>query len=478
VSAAIADLLAHAPAVCACRDALGDGRDAWVVGGAVRDAALGRDVTDVDLAVAGNEEEAAAAIARAAHGPAFQLSEAFATWRVMAGDGSWHVDVARLRGDGIEADLALRDFTVNSIAVPLADPAAPALDPHGGIADLESRTLRATSERSFADDPLRIMRAARIAAALALEIDDRTTELARAQAPRAAEPASERQFMELRLLITGPDPIRGLALLDLLGATAEVLPELDELHGVVQNPNHHLDVYDHTIEVLRRLLEMESELDRFAGERAADVAGLLAAPLADEMTRAGALRLGALVHDLGKPATREARGDYVTFIGHDREGALIVASICERLKVSRRLTRHLQGLTLHHLRLGFLVHERPLSRRRIYEYLHDTGDVAADVTLLSVADRLAARGEGPIAGPEMVDAHVELAREMLAAAVEWHRAGPPRPPIRGDELAAELGLDPGPELGRLLAEIEAAVYAGEVTSRGDAIAFARDLVSG
>jgi len=478
VSPSIADRLARAPAVRACRDGLGDARDAWVVGGAVRDAALGRDVTDVDLAVAGNEREAAGAIARAAGGPVFQLSEEFATWRVMAGEGSWHVDVARLRGDGIEADLALRDFTVNSIAVPLADPAAPALDPHGGIADLESHTLRAISDRSFADDPLRIMRAARIAAALAFEIDDRTAELARAEASRAAEPAGERQFTELRLLITGPDPIRGIELLDLLGATAAVLPELDELHGVVQNPNHHLDVYDHTIELLRRLLEVEAELHRLGGQRSADGAGALSKPVGDDLSRAGALRLGALVHDVGKPATRQQRGDYVTFIGHDREGTLIVASICERLKVSRRLTRHLQGLTLHHLRLGFLVHERPLSRRRIYEYLRDTGDVAADVTLLSVADRLAARGEGPIAGPEMVEAHVELARDMLAAAVDWHREGPPRSPIRGDELAAELDLDPGPELGRLLAEIEAAVYAGDVTSREDAIAFARDLVSG
>jgi putative nucleotidyltransferase with HDIG domain len=260
-----------------------------------------------------------------------------------------------------------------------------------------------------------------------------------------------------------------------LGATPQVLPELEALRGVEQNPNHHLDVHSHTIEVMRRLLEVEADLERYAGGRAPEVAALLAEPLADELTRGGALRFGAVVHDMGKPATRGRHGDYVTFIGHDREGAVIVGSMCERLKASRRLTRHLQGLTLHHLRLGFLARERPLSRRRTYEYLRDTDPVGADVTLLTVADRLAARGQGPIAGPEMVQAHLELASEMLGAALDWRRDGPPKSPIPGDELAAQLGISPGPELGRIIGEVEAAVYAGEVGDADDAVAFARRL---
>jgi poly(A) polymerase len=476
VSAPISDLLGEAPALRACREALNGAEDVWVVGGAVRQAALGRRVVDVDLTVAGDAGAAAAAIARAAGGPMFQLSEEFATWRALAADGSWHVDVVRLRGETLEDDLAARDFTVNAIAVPLADPAATPLDPTGGLADLESRVLRSVSERSFIDDPLRVLRGVRIAAEIPLEVDPGTAGLARAAAGRLAETAGERQLAELRLMLTGPDPVRGLDLLDELGATPVVLPEVDALRGVEQNPNHHLDVHGHTIEVLRNLLEVEQDLDRFAGRCGPEVAELLAEPLADEFTRGGALRFGALVHDVGKPATRGERGGYVTFIGHDRVGAEMVAGLCRRLKSSRRLERHLQGLTLHHLRLGFLVHDRPLPPRRTYEYLRDTDPVAADVTLLSVADRLAARGEGPIAGPEMVQAHLELGREMLAAALEWRRAGPPRSPIPGDELAAELGIEPGPELGRLLGEVEAAVYAGEVESRDDAVALARGLV--
>ena len=156
-------------------------------------------------------------------------------------------------------------------------------------------------------------------------------------------------------------------------------------------------------------------------------------------------------------------------------GARLISEICRRLRTSRRLSAHLQGLARHHLRLGFLIHQRPLSRRDVFAYLEATGPVAVDVTLLSVADRLAARGTGPIAGPEMVEAHLDLAREMLPDALAWHREGPPRPPISGDELAEELGPLPGPEIGRLLEELRAASFAGEISDRAEALALARSL---
>ncbi len=125
----------------------------------------------------------------------------------------------------------------------------------------------------------------------------------------------------------------------------------------------------------------------------------------------------------------------------------IVGALCGRLRASRALARHLEALTLHHLRLGFLVGEAPLPPRRVHAYLRETEPVAVDVTLLSVADRLAARGSAALAGEEAVEAHLRLAREMLAAALDWRRDGPPEPLLRGDELAAELGIREGPELG-------------------------------
>jgi poly(A) polymerase len=463
----LAERLDAAPAVDLARRALGEDAQVWVVGGAVRDAALDIDVTDVDLAVDGDPALSAKTIAREGGGHAFELSAEFRTWRAVAADGSWQVDVTALRGETIEADLGDRDFTIGAVAVPLRG--GEPLDPYAGLADLDRGLLRVVSERSFDADPLRLLRAARLAAALRLEIDPGTVSLARREAGRAVQSAGERQLAELRQLLGGPDPLRGLALLDELGLTAVVLPELEALRGVEQGPNHHLDVHGHTLAVLERTLEVEADLERFGGERAAELEALLAEPLADEVSRGTALRFGALLHDIGKPATRAERDGFVTFLGHDRDGVQIVGGLCARLRASRTLTRHLQDLTLHHLRLGFLVHEAPLPPRRVHEYLRATDPVGADVTLLTIADRLSARGSGPLATEEAIEAHLALAREMLAAALDWRRQGPPKPLLRGDELAAELGIAEGPELGQLLAELEAAQYAGEVADREAAI---------
>lgn len=475
MSPPLTDALAAAPSIAAARTALEEHPDpVWIVGGAIRDALLGEPVADADLAVQRGEEEGAArAIAGVAGGSVFPLSEEYATWRAVAPSGGWHLDVSGLRAESIEDDLRARDFTVNAIALPLAG--GEPIDPAGGIADADARILRATSEGAFAEDPLRLLRAARLAAGLGLSLDGKTIELARAHATRAADPAGERQFAELRRIVAGRDPLTGLRLMEELALLPVVLPELETLRGVVQNPNHHLDVLGHTLAVLEEWLGIEADLPGFARDLAHQVEEFLAEPLADELTRQGALRFGALFHDLGKPDTRAEGAGYVTFTGHDEVGAQIIGSICRRLRTSRALSGHLRGLALHHLRLGFLIHQRPLSRRAVYDYLVATEPVAADVTLLTVADRLAARGEGPLASPEMVNAHLDLAREMLEEALAWHRDGSPRPPISGDDLADELGLSPGPEMGRVLEELRAEAFTGEIRGREQALERARQL---
>jgi hypothetical protein len=183
----VADRLATAPPADLARRALEGGSEAWIVGGAVRDAALGREVTDLDLAVAGDPAAAARAIARESGGHAFELSAEFGTWRVVASDRSRQIDATALRGETIEADLAARDFTVGAVAVPLAG--GEPLDPYGGLTDLEGGLLRAVGEGSFSEDPLRLLRAARLASELELAIDPGTVVLARATGPAPRPPA-------------------------------------------------------------------------------------------------------------------------------------------------------------------------------------------------------------------------------------------------------------------------------------------------
>jgi poly(A) polymerase len=438
----------------------------WIVGGALRDELLGREVTDVDIAVEGDPEAAARELAAELRGPVFQLSEAFGAWRVVDRGGGRLYDFAPLQGATIEEDLAKRDFTVNAMARPLEAQGGELIDPLGGRADIESRTLRVLGPAAYENDALRPLRLARFAAELGFTPDDETDRLTAAAAPRVAEASGERIFAELRRLVLAPGAVQGLALADRLGLVRAVLPELADLHDVEQSHYHHLDVYGHTLEVLERLIELEREA---SGE----LREVLDEPLADELTRGEALRFGALLHDIGKPATHQVREDgRVTFMGHDRLGESMVRGICRRLRTSERLCRFLEGVTRHHLVLGFLVRERPLDRHAVYRYLERTSPVEVEVTLLSVADRLATRGKN---AERAIDAHLQLAEELMPAALEWRRSGPPRVPLRGDELADELGIEPGPELGRLLDELAEAAYAGEATDRQQAIDLARTL---
>jgi poly(A) polymerase len=227
--------------------------------------------------------------------------------------------------------------------------------------------------------------------------------------------------------------------------------------------------------VLQAAIDLERDpAATLGGEHAEAVRAFLSETLADEVTRGQALRFAALFHDIAKPATQGRRDDgHVTFFDHDKQGAATSRAILTRLKTSERLRAHVAALARHHLRLGFLVHKRPLSRRDVYGYLTACAPVELDVTLLSVADRLATRGDN--AGPAIA-AHVELAAEMTGEALAWRAAGTPEPLVRGDVLAAALEIEPGPALGPLLAAIAEARFAGDVADEAAAIAYARTLL--
>jgi poly(A) polymerase len=449
------------------------GIEAWLVGGVVRDALLGRPLADIDLAVAGDAEAAARVTSQTLGGPRFPLSEEFGGWRVLSKDRAVAADISPLQGETIDQDLARRDFALNAVALPLAGGAP--IDPFGGLDDAAAGVLRVLGAQSYADDPLRTLRLVRLAAELGMTPDAETERLTAAAAPRLTEPSGERVFGELRRLLVAPGVLDGFELARRLGVLAAALPEIDALQGVEQSHYHHLDVYGHTIAVLEQQIELlrPDRLQELFGDAAPELSAVLAEPLADGLTRADALRFGALFHDVAKPLTRGVREDgRVTFIGHDAAGEQLVGEVFGRLRASERLRRHVGALARHHLALGFLVHERPLDRTKVYGYLSRCDPVEVDVSLLSCADRLATRGRN---AERAIAAHLEIARELIGPALRWRADGPPRPPLRGDELAAALGIEPGPELGRLLGRLSEAAYTGEATTRDEAVALAREL---
>lgn len=449
----------------------------WLVGGAIRDRLLGRRTSDYDVAVAVEVPRLARQVAASVGAFAFELSHGFGAWRIVPRGGGdtpdWQLDLLPVVNGSIEADLAQRDLTVNALAQELGSDQV--IDPFEGCRDLERRCLRMVSSEAFERDPLRCLRLARLACELSFAVDPQTAAAAGQSAPGLERVAPERIFDEFKRIVCGPDPVAGLGLTEELRITAVILPELLALKGIEQSRFHHLDAHDHTLAVLSETVRLEREPAEHLGSCAGSADAVLSAPLANGLTRWQALRFGALLHDIAKPQTREVRADgRVTFMGHDVAGAEMTVEILARMRTATRLREHVAGLALNHLRLGFLVHRMPLSRRAVYDYLKQCEPVGVDVTVLSVADRLATRGDR---AEEAIAAHLRLSDQLLCEALRW-LAEPPRPPVRGDELANALDLTPGPAIGRLLEELRAAAFAQEISSPEEAIERARELASG
>jgi putative nucleotidyltransferase with HDIG domain len=440
----------------------------------VRDALLGRPFADLDVAVAGDAGDAAAALARRAGATCFPLSRAFGAWRVQGGRLPFAVDLMPLQGGDLAEDLARRDLTVNALAVPVAgEPAV--IDDHGGLADLRERRLRLVRPTALRDDPVRLLRLARLAEALGFAVDRAAIERAREASPRLWDAPGERLADELGRLLRLDRPDRAFRRLDELGALGALVPELEASRGLDQSPYHHRDVLGHTLEVVEHAVELVADPEPVFRSRAARVSATLHAPLADDLTRGQALGLPALLHDMAKPATRDVTPEgRVTFMGHDRLGAEMADALMRRLKTSTRLREFVVRCVLMHLPLGFMVHRTPLSLRQIDRYLRRTAPWEVEVIVLSAADRLATRG--PRTPGSAVSRHLALAREVMDVHFDLVDRGPFRPLLPGDRIAAELGRAPGPWLAELMEQLREEQVVGAVRTPAQALAFARRWV--
>ena len=455
-------------AVAAC---LSPGERAWVVGGAVRDALLGCEVNDLDYAVGGDAERVARATADRLGGAFFTYSERFSTHRVALSGGV--VDFSPLRGTGIDADLAARDFTVDAMAWPVEAswpfgeaaaecPAAALVDPLGGVADLRTRRLATCSPTAFADDPLRLVRLVRLARALGFTPASGVLSAARAAACGLAAVSGERVETELTALLGLPDAAAAVRDLDDVGALEVILPEVTTLKGVEQNPFHHHDVYDHTLEALERAPAIVEQLGgaRFLGPpEACGLPG--AAPLAP-------LGYVMLFHDLGKPVVKQSGEDgRILFWHHDSVGSDMAVAIADRLGLSRRFRAYLTILIVNHLRLGFLVREAPLTRRALARYRRAVEPYVFESIVVSLADRLATRGEKTSA--TSIARHFRLARRVWLEIPKESRPAL----LSGEEVMGLLGIGPGPPIGEALAALQDEADALEVTRKDEAVAFLR-----
>ena len=490
----------------------------YAVGGVVRDHLLGRGdaLADLDLIIARDALAISRRVADRAGWAYFPLDATRDLARlVYTGDSPLVCDVSGLRGQDLESDLRGRDFTINAMAFALDDGwlqggMTRLIDVCGGRNDLDARILRRVTAESLPNDPLRLLRAVRLAAQFGLHIEEATRGQIATLAPRIAVSSPERIRDEVWKALTLDMPERPLVEMQTLGLLSAILPEVTGTAGVAQSMPHYQDVYGHTLETVRYAALVRNWLD--GADAGADMLATawqetlrpwrtqlvdyFRATLSAQRRRSQWLVWHALFHDVGKPQTQRAEvdldgGTRYRFLGHETAGADLAAPRLAALRFSSNevavskatVTGHMRPHTLH---TGFAG--QPLSRRACYRFFRDLGHprtaeaagsaAALDVLFLALADYQAIYGPRILAGAGEADwrhylGHIE---EALAFAFEAQTESQQTPVVNGHQLMEHLKLSPGPQLGQLLAQLAEAQAVGDITTQEEGLMLAAKLL--
>jgi putative nucleotidyltransferase with HDIG domain len=474
----------------------------YLVGGAVRDALLNRPGHDLDFVTGMDGQQVARAVANAFDGDYYALDPERGIGRaILIYDGQrYEVDVSRFRGADLADDLIGRDFTINAIAMPMHAANADlmqVIDPLNGRADLKLKRIRRCSPTSISDDPIRALRAVRLANALKMQIEPETRADIKANAARLHDTSIERIRDEFMKILDSATPHAALRALDALGYLRLIVPEVEALKGVTQRPPHIYDVWEHTLKVVEAMdVILRVISPERTDETAADgIYGMvvyrldryrphLQAHLATEWpngrTQRALLIFGALYHDIAKPQTRTIGEDGIAhFYEHEKIGAPIAYERAMELRLSSDEAERVRDMVRYHMRpanLG-ISEVNKISARSLYRYWNAAGIAGVDVALLTQADYLGVHGHTTQLQPWL--AHLEIVAQLLEAYYfQREKAVRPPPLVDGNDLMQALAIPPGPMIGHLLRRISEAQATGEITTREDAFMFAhRELAA-
>jgi len=456
---------------------------AYVVGGFVRDWLLDRQTADIDIAVCGDALSIAQEVAEAVDGRYVLLDEANGVARVVVADEQMrHLDFSSF-SDAIQNDLARRDFTIDAIAVELQgliSGSGQLIDPFSGESDLKKGLVRAVSRQVFMEDSARLLRSVRLAGELGFKIEPGTETLIRKGCWKVKLVPGERLREELVRILALPGCGEMIRYLDELGLLTEIIPELDEMKDVEQPKEHYWNVFDHSVETVAAAeFLLRESLWKYGKEDLLKVT-----PWSEEIrqhfdeevssgsNRRLLLKLGALLHDIAKPATKTVDETGRTrFLGHTKQGAAIAAVILERLRFSSREIRLVENLVYHHLRPVQMANEGLPTRRAIYRYFRDTEGAGIDILFLALADYLATHG--PKLDIKEWQQHNQLICYIMAENLKQEAEVLLVKLLDGHDLMAVFGLSPGRLVGELLTEVREAQAAGELSTREEAIALVR-----
>jgi len=486
----------YSPLIDKVRDALPN-QEIHLVGGAVRDMLLERLSRDLDFALPSNGISSARRVANVLKADFMVLDDQRDTGRVIMieSDGArTFLDFAKYRGTTLDEDLRTRDFTINAIAYDLRD--STIIDPLNGASDLRAKTIRACLQTSITDDPVRILRAVRQAAAFDFKIERETRTSMRQGAHLLPNISPERKRDELFRILEGPQPAASMRALEMLDVFPHLLPELSELKGVEQSIPHIYGVWEHTLSVLGNLEEILAalEADGSSEEISDPLTVMLLSHLGrfreqfathfseslniDRSVRA-ALFFAALYHDVEKPATKSVdEAGRIRFFDHDVRGAEVAAKRGQAFNLSNDEVERIKTIIKNHMRFHFFAsrmegNKQEPSRKAIYRFFRDSGEAGVDLVLLGLADLRGMRG--PAIAQDTWIAALEVARILLENYWEKRQetVAPPRL-LDGNDLMRALDLEPGRVIGQLLEAIREGQATGKINTREDAISSAQE----
>ena len=452
----------------------GPDRPLWLVGGAVRQLLAAEPPGDLDVAMRSGALALGRRLADRLGASFVVLDESRGAGRIVGAEMPLPVDLVDFRAPTLEGDLRARDFTVNALAVPLADVvrdgSAEVTDATGGVGDLGDRVVRLCGRTAIIDDPVRALRGVRLAMREGWRLEPGTEAAIRTGAPLLAHVSAERVRDELVGILGEPHAAAGLRMLDRLEALTVLLPESAAMRATSQPLPHRFDVWEHSIRTVEGVDLLLSDLDALAPWGVA-LRAHLGEPLGGGISRRETLRLAALLHDVAKPETRTEEGGRIRFFGHDAAGALRTGAIAERLRLPRRASQVLERLVAEHLRPMHLAQAGQITRRARFRFFRDLGEDAPDLLLLALADAAALTGGSPLA--VWVAEGGTVVRELMAGAEEAAAAATAPPLLRGQEVMEAFHLPPGPAVGRLLGRVREAQALGLVTTREEALDYLR-----
>lgn len=448
-------------------------REIWLVGGALRDHFLGRAQPDLDFVVDRGAASLARLLSEDLQAGYYSLDDERDAARVILPDQAGTLDFVRRSGTSIETDLAERDFTINALALPLEGDER-LIDPLGGLQDLKDRRLRPCREDAVLRDPVRALRAVRLAVRLGLRMEPDTVLQVRAAGDRLLAAPAERVRDEFMKLLDPSAAGSAIRLMDHLGLLVAVCPELDQL------PGSERDGRERSLTTFERLGELLEQLGlRGNGGRARNLAlaevvlqlGRFRASLADHLQRR--IRGGRQAVQLLGFAALYSGGEGV---GQESMAASSVAELAKRrgleLRLSRAEASRIEAIVLNHWRPAVLANSGALGGGELYRFFRATGEAGIEVVILYLAASLARLSSAP--APGEWKSRIGIARTLFEA---WFERGDQvvRPPklIAGDELAGALGLQAGSAIGELLEAIREAQADGRVHDRDSAIQLAR-----